>query len=112
LPAVDEIGRPESVLYEVGQRTFFVYILASRLRTLYVGVTGDLHRRLAQHRSAQHGFTRRYGIVRLVHMEVYPTAASAIARERQLKGWRRERKIALIESTNPGWSDLLEETSD
>ena len=87
-------------------RTFFVYILASRSRTLYIGVTNDMARRLAQHRAARVGFTARYHCARLVLVETTPDARSAIAREKQLKNWRREKKLALIEATNPGWDDL------
>ena len=104
-----QIGHPDSVPWGMAPRVFVVYILASRLRTLYVGVTADLHRRMTEHRSANHGFARRYGIVRLVHLEVYPTALGAIAREKQIKGWRRERKISLIQAENPEWVDLLED---
>jgi putative endonuclease len=87
-------------------RTYFVYILASRSRTLYIGVTNDIARRLAQHRVARVGFTARYQCNRLVLLETTPDAGSAIAREKQLKNWRREKKIALIQATNPGWDDL------
>ena len=86
---------------------FAVYILSSRTRTLYIGVTNDLERRLAQHRAGLGGrFTRKYGVDRLVHVEWAPDPLSAIAREKQLKGWTRDRKIALIESENPRWNDL------
>jgi putative endonuclease len=87
-------------------RTFYVYILASRSRTLYVGVTSDIARRLAEHRVATDGFSARYRCVRLVLVEMAPDARTAIAREKQLKKWRREKKIALIEATNPSWDDL------
>ena len=70
-------------------RTFFVYILASRSRTLYVGVTNDLVKRLAEHRVATVGFSARYQCVRLVLVEMAPDARSAIAREKQLKNWSR-----------------------
>ena len=89
-------------------RTFFVYILASRSRRLYIGVTSDLARRLAQHRAASAGFSARYGCDRLVLVETARDARSAIAREKQLKNWRREKKIALIQATNPAWDDLNE----
>ena len=84
------------------------YILASyRLGTLYVGVTSNLIRRLAQHRSeALVGFTSRHQVKRLVHYELHGDMAGAIAREKQLKNWRRDWKIALIQSTNPDWYDL------
>lgn len=88
-------------------KTFHVYILASRSRVLYVGVTGDLLRRLHQHRThALPGFTDRYRVDRLVHYEDTTDACAAIAREKQIKGWRRSKKVALIEQSNPTWSDL------
>jgi putative endonuclease len=87
-------------------RTFFVYILANRSRSLYIGVTNDIARRLAQHRVATTGFTARYRCARLVFVELSTDAAAAIAREKQLKTWRREKKITLIEAMNPGWDDL------
>ncbi len=91
-------------------RTFYVYILASRSRVLYIGVTNDLGRRLAEHRSGSTpGFTSRYSVTRLVLLEDYPDPAAAIAREKQLKNWRRDKKVALIEATNPGWRDLANE---
>jgi putative endonuclease len=86
---------------------YFVYILSSQTRVLYVGVTSDLGRRLWEHRTGQYdGFTRRYRVNRLVHVEATHEVHAAIAREKQIKGWRREKKRALIESENPGWDDL------
>jgi putative endonuclease len=91
-------------------RTFHVYILASRSRTLYIGVTGALHKRIAQHRAGLgSGFARRYAALRLVYAESFAQPSDAIAREKQLKGWRRERKVALIASANPGWDDWMAE---
>ena len=88
-------------------RDYYVYILCNTYRTLYVGVTNDLHARLHEHRNAAgHSFTRKYGIDRLVYVESTKYVTEAIAREKQLKGWLRWRKIALIESVNPGWEDL------
>lgn len=89
-------------------RQFFVYILANRSRGLYIGVTNDMARRLAEHRTASTGFAARYRCCRLVLIETTPDARSAIARETQLKKWRREKKIALIQATNPAWDDLSE----
>ena len=90
-------------------RTFFVYILSSRFRTLYVGVTNDLQRRVLQHRERRPGsYTARYRISTLVYYETYSDPTAAIVREKQIKGWRRDRKDALIESLNPGWRDLLD----
>lgn len=86
-----------------------VYILASARKTLYVGVTNDLRRRLYEHKTgAVPGFTTRYRIDRLVYYECAEEARSAIAREKQLKGWRRDRKIELIEASNPEWDDLAD----
>jgi putative endonuclease len=87
-------------------RQYYVYILASRSRTLYVGVTNDLAVRLAQHRTGAHGFTARFRINRLVYWEATESPYSAISREKQIKGYRRETKVALIVSMNPGWDDL------
>ena len=87
-------------------RTFFVYMLASRSRTLYVGVTNNLVFRLAQHRAGMVIFTAKYRCERLVYFETTPDVRSAIEREKQLKNWRREKKVALIERMNPGWDDL------
>jgi len=90
-------------------KRFFVYILASPSRTLYIGVTNDLERRRGQHRELLQGFTSRYNITLLVHWEEYPDPRDAIAREKYLKGWKRFRKVAVIESTNPEWRDLAAE---
>lgn len=88
---------------------FFVYILASRSRFLYTGVTRDLHRRVHQHRVGEiPGFTRKYHVTRLVFFEETPSARSAFDRERQVKGWKRCKKIQLIEAFNPGWQDLAD----
>jgi putative endonuclease len=88
-------------------RCYYVYILANRWRTLYVGVTNDIIRRLDQHRTGSVvGFTQRYDIDRLVHLESCGNSRDAIAREKQIKNWTRRKKIALIEESNPGWADL------
>ena len=93
------------------RRTFWVYILASTSRVLYVGVTNDIRRRLSEHRSGIPGsFTRRYRVTRLVHLEELPTARDAIAREKEIKAWRREKKVRLVEAENPDWRDLSEES--
>lgn len=77
---------------------------------LYIGVTNDLGSRVGQHQEGGNpGFTRRYHLKRLVYFESYDRIADAIAREKQLKGWSRKKKIALIESLNPRWSDLSRE---
>jgi len=87
-----------------------VYILASaRHGTLYIGVTSDLLGRVHQHReSLIKGFSSRYGVSRLVHYECFDDMISAITREKQLKNWRRDWKLNLIEASNPGWDDLAE----
>ena len=84
-----------------------VYILASRSRKLYVGVTANLPRRIYQHRTGQAlSFTSRYGITRLVYYECASTPRAAIEREKRLKKWSPSKKIALVESSNPDWRDL------
>ena len=89
------------------QKAFYVYILSSRSRNLYICVTSDLVIRVRQHKTkALGGFTARYNINRLVYVEEYPTPTQAFAREKELKDWRRELKIKLIESENPAWDDL------
>jgi putative endonuclease len=75
----------------------------------YVGVTTDLGRRLEEHRRGLSIHTAQYNIVRLVYIESFDTAPDAIAREKQLKKWRREKKIALIDAANPEWLDLSNE---
>jgi putative endonuclease len=92
-------------------RDYFVYLLASeRNGTLYIGVTNDLIRRVHQHREGlADGFTKQYAIKLLVWFESTPSVEAAIQREKQLKNWKREWKIALIERTNPLWRDLYPE---
>ena len=86
---------------------YFTYIVASRSRTLYTGMTRDLCRRVFEHKMHEHrGFTAQYNCDRLVWFEGFDDPGNAIRREKQLKGWRREKKIALIESKNPAWVDL------
>jgi putative endonuclease len=92
-------------------RTYYVYILASRSRSLYIGVTNNLLRRLRCHRDGQIHTTAKYRIVRLVYVETTADVLAAIAREKQLKGWLRKRKLALISAANPGWDDLAPELS-
>jgi len=88
-------------------KTGYVYILSSRSRRLYIGVTGDLKGRIWEHKQGIiEGFTKTYKINQLVYYEDYPDMVSAIAREKQLKGWVRAKKIALILEKNPGWEDL------
>ena len=87
---------------------YYVYLLASKKNaTLYIGLTNNLARRAAEHRSGQiPGFTARYGIHDLVWYETFERIDEAIAREKQLKGWNRAWKIKLIEETNPQWRDI------
>ena len=91
-------------------KTYFVYILSSKTRsTLYVGVTGNLSRRVQQHREgAVKGFTKRYRVHYLVYYEEHQRIDEAIAREKQIEKWRRAWKDELIESVNPKWLDLAE----
>lgn len=89
------------------QRYYYVYILASRSRVLYVGVTSHLAQRVREHRSGDFGgFTADYKIHRLVYFERFVDVRAAISREKQLKRWRREKKVALIERENSTWEDL------
>ena len=90
---------------------YWVYILASgKHGTLYIGVTNDLVRRVFEHRSkAVRGFTSRYGVDRLVWFEAYDDPTSAIEREKELKKWRREWKVNLVERDNPNWDGLFDE---
>jgi len=91
-------------------RAFSVYILANDSRMLYIGVTNNLERRVTQHKlKLLPGYTKRYNMTRLVYCESTPDIRDAIAREKELKGWRRAKKVALIESANPRWQDLAED---
>jgi putative endonuclease len=94
----------------VSDKTFHVYILASKLGgTLYTGVTSRLIERTYEHReNLVDGFTKRYGVHRLVYYEVHECAESAITREKQIKEWKRAWKIELIERENPNWVDLFD----
>jgi putative endonuclease len=88
---------------------FCVYILASRSRRLYTGVTNNLSRRILERRAKQvPGFTARYDVVHLVYYQCTPNARAAIQREKQIKGWRRSKKLALIAKDNPEFRDLAE----
>ena len=84
--------------------------MASRSKTLYIGVTNDLERRVREHQTcATKGFTQKYNVNRLIFYEESNDVRAAIAREKQLKGWRRSKKLALIESANAEWDDLSED---
>ncbi len=88
-------------------KSFFVYIMTNRSKTLYVGVTSNITKRVYEHKNKLvPGFTRKYNITELVYYEETRDAMEAITREKQLKGWLRCKKIALIESMNPAWQDL------
>ena len=90
---------------------YFVYILTTKKNTvLYIGITNDLQRRLYEHKNdLVDGFTKRYHVHKLVYYETTTDPYVAITREKQLKGWLRQKKIALIESENPQWRDLSED---
>ncbi len=92
---------------------YYVYIMASYRGTLYTGVTNDLDRRVYEHRhKLVEGFTKKYNVSKLVYYEVTANVEAAIAREKQIKDWRRSKRVALIESMNPYWVDLVEEWSE
>ncbi len=87
---------------------FYVYIMTNgpRSHVLHTGVTGNLSRRVSEHKSElSPGFTSRYNLTRLVYYDMFVYPAEAIAREKKIKGWRRRKKIALIETMNPHWRD-------
>ena len=92
------------------KRTYWVYIMTNRSGTLYTGVTGNLVRRVSEHRSRKiPGFASRYRIDRLIHAEPFTDIRDAIAREKQIKAWRRSHKVNLIAQSNPEWRDLGDE---
>ncbi len=94
------------------RRSYWTYILASQSRVLYVGVTNDLARRVAEHRAGAGGaFTKRYRVHRLVHAEEHYDVRDAIGREKAIKGWTRARKVVLVEEHNPEWRDLATDES-
>jgi putative endonuclease len=88
-------------------KQYYVYIMSSKSRTLYTGITDDLVRRVYEHKNKLiDGFTKKYNIIGLVYYEVTSDVQAAIQREKQIKGWIRKRKIALIETANAEWKDL------
>jgi putative endonuclease len=94
-------------------RQYYVYIMTNYAHTLYTGVTNDLERRVYEHKKKLvTGFTSRYGLTSLVYYEFTEDVESAILREKQIKGWLRSKKVALIESMNPEWKDLSEDWLD
>jgi len=101
--------RYEPTAYARAMRTkrYFVYIIASRSRVIYVGMTGFLMARVLQHKAGEGGrFSGNYRVNRLVYYEVFEHVETAIRRETEIKKWRREKKLALIEGKNPTWEDL------
>jgi putative endonuclease len=91
----------------VWTRQYYVYIMTNRSGTLYTGVTNDLERRMYEHKQKiVEGFTKKYDIDMLVYYEVTSDIGEALTREKQIKAWRRSKRIALIESVNPHWRDL------
>ena len=93
--------------------SYSTYMMANRSRTLYIGVSGNLQKRVFEHKWREHeGFTAKYNCDRLVWFENHQDVATAIDREKQLKGWTRKKKIALIEKTNPAWIDLSKDWYD
>jgi putative endonuclease len=92
------------------QRNYYVYIMTNRSGTLYTGMTNDIKRRVCEHKEKIiGGFTQKYRIDRLVYFERFSDVMAAIQREKAIKGWLRQKKIALIKSENPEWKDLSEE---
>src|SRR3954470_6536172 len=91
----------------IGRGRYHMYIMGSLSGTLYIGFTADLHRRVWEHKQELiAGFTKKYSVDRLLYFECFFRPLTGIAREKQVKGWTRKRKIALIESVNPSWKDL------
>ena len=92
------------------ERLYYVYIVGSRTRNLYTGITNNLERRVYEHkRGLVPGFTRKYRVNRLMYFEVFHDVRAAIEREKQIKSWTRAKRIALLESQNPTWGDLAAE---
>jgi putative endonuclease len=90
-------------------KSYYVYILANNGKMLYTGITSDLEKSLYEHKHhLVNGYTKKYSINKLVYFEETSDANAAIEREKQVKGWLRQKKIALIESVNPEWRDLTE----
>ena len=89
---------------------YYVYIMTNNSKTLYTGVTNNLNRRVYEHKNKLiKGFTAKYNITKLVYFEIFNDINQAIAREKQIKGWLRKKKVYLIESVNPEWDDLSQE---
>lgn len=91
-------------------KTFYVYIMGSKSGTLYIGLTSDIKKRVYEHKNHLiAGFTDKYNIDRLLYIETMSEPTSAINREKQIKAWRREKKVELIDSLNPEWNDLSQD---
>lgn len=91
-------------------REYYAYIMANKSRTLYIGVTNNLERRVYEHKTKLlDGFTKRYNLNRLVYFESTDDIGAAIEREKEVKGWVRRKKVALIHTLNPAWEDLSQE---
>jgi putative endonuclease len=91
----------------ISMKNYYVYILSNTARTLYIGVSNNLEHRIYEHKNKLiSGFTKKYNLTRLVYYETTNDIKDAIYREKQLKGWLRSKKIALIEENNPGWDNL------
>jgi putative endonuclease len=94
-------------------KKYYIYIMTSMSGTLYTGITSDLEKRVYQHKQKlADGFTKRYNVDRLVYYEETTDIEVALEREKEIKGWRRSKKISLIESINPTWKDLAEDWFD
>ena len=103
---VDLVRKPGTM---ANRRTYFTYILTNKNRRLYIGMTNDLNRRLEEHRTGTKGFASAYKMTKLVYYETFEGPNAALQRERILKKWRREKKIQLIEGSNPEWDELVVE---
>jgi putative endonuclease len=102
---VTPLGSPLSI--SITMRQYYVYIMTNDSRTLYVGMTNNLERRVFEHKNhLLAGFTSKYKITKLVYFEETGDVTAALAREKQIKGWLRQKKVALIESVNSNWQDL------
>ncbi len=94
----------------MASKNYFVYILSSISRVLYIGVTNDLQRRVLEHKGEKvQGFTKKYKVKKLVYFEMTDDIYVALSREKELKKWRREKKVDLIETMNPTWKDLYKD---
>ena len=108
--SVDEVLRMARLTSKTMSKEYYVYIMTNKSRILYTGVTNNLIRRVYEHKNKlAAGFTSKYNIQFLVYYEMTTDVHAALAREKQIKGWLRAKKIALINSMNPSWKDLSEE---